>query len=53
MAKEEPLDEIIELHLEVQEFEKQFYQEMSEYLGNGEHADHDQESKNFHLVENY
>ena len=24
VAKEDPLDEIIELHLEVQEFEKQF-----------------------------
>ena len=26
---------------------------MGDYIGNGEHADHDQESKNFHLVENY
>lgn len=38
---------------QVKNFEKQFYEEMSNYIGNGEHADHDQESKNFHLVENY
>ena len=26
---------------------------MSDYIGNSEHADHDKESKNFHLIENY
>lgn len=38
---------------QVTHFEKQFYKEMSNYIGNSEHADQDKESKNFHLIENY